>query len=231
MRITSSGNVGIGTTSPGTLLDVNGTIRSRNGAFQLHDGTSSGGGFYFYKTITGAGSSLAPSLFAETGHALYFMTNGSASPKMILDTSGNVGIGTTSPAQKLHVVGEIVATSEITAYYSDERLKTKVNDVTNALDIVKNLNAFRYVNNETANSFGFNTDELQLGLSAQEVQKVVPEIVKLAPFDMERDENDNLISKSGEYYLTLDYAKLVPVLIEAIKEQQKMIEELQAKGN
>jgi len=143
-----------------------------------------------------------------------------------VDSTGKVGIGNAAPAQALHVTGQIIATSEITAYYSDERLKEKVEDVTNALDMVKSLKAFRYTNNELAQSLGFEGKELQLGLSAQDVQKVAPEIVKLAPFDMVRDEEDNVVSKSGENYLTLDYGKLVPVLIEAIKEQQEQIEEL-----
>ena len=61
-------------------------------------------------------------------------------------------------------------------------------------------------------------------MSAQEVQKVAPEIVKLAHFDMEII-NGEVGSKSGENYLTLDYSKLVPILVEAIKEQQTQIDD------
>ena len=49
----------------------------------------------------------------------------------------------------------------------------------------------------------------------------MPEVISIAPFDM--DYNGN--SKSGENYLTVQYEKLIPLLIQAIKEQQKQIEE------
>ena len=55
---------------------------------------------------------------------------------------------------------------------------------------------------------------------------VLPEAVRLAPFD-----NDKGVSKSGENFLTVKYEKIVPLLIEAIKEQQLQIEELKAKLN
>jgi hypothetical protein len=171
---------------------------------------------------TGATSLAANKLLIGNGTSAVFTNN-----NLHWDNSNSrLGIETTTPAEKLHVAGNIVATGNITAFFSDERLKTKVNNVTNALDIVESLSAFRYKSNELANSFGFDDDNLQIGLSAQDVQKVVPEIVKLAPFDMLRDENNNLISKSGKDYLTLDYAKLVPVLIEAIKELSAEIKTL-----
>ena len=70
-------------------------------------------------------------------------------------------------------------------------------------------------------------DILKVGVSAQEVQKVLPEAVKLAPFD----KNDYGESISGENYLTVQYEKLVPLLIEAIKEQQTQVEELKKEIN
>jgi hypothetical protein len=74
-----------------------------------------------------------------------------------------------------------------------------------------------------------------LGLSAQEVQRVFPNIVSLAPFDRKvylpnKTKTDTSPeSKSGENYLTIDYSKLVPVLVEAIKELKAEIEELKKK--
>jgi hypothetical protein len=123
----------------------------------------------------------------------------------------------------------IVASGDIVAYFSDERLKEKISNVDNALDKVLSLNGFYYKNNDFAKSVGYTDENIQLGLSAQEIQKVAPEIVKLAAFDMETDEEGNIISKSGEDYLTVNYAKLVPILVEAIKEQQKQIEDLKSK--
>ena len=69
-------------------------------------------------------------------------------------------------------------------------------------------------------------DEENIGLSAQDVQKFLPEIVKIAPFDTVRDNNGNIISKSGENYLTLSYEKLAPLCVEAIKELNKELKDL-----
>ncbi len=123
--------------------------------------------------------------------------------------------------------GQILATNNIIGYYSDERLKEKTGIIENPIEKVKSLEGFYYKENEIAKSFGFKNNNQQIALSAQDVQKVVPEAVSLAPFDMEMDEKGNCKSKSGNDYLTVDYAKMVPLLIEAIKEQQKQIEDLQ----
>jgi hypothetical protein len=127
------------------------------------------------------------------------------------------------------VTGQIRATSEITAYYSDERLKTKVGTFDNPLNIVKSLNGFKYINNETARAFGYFNTDVQVGLSAQEVQAVLPEIVKLAPFDVEVSGSGEIKSRTGQNYLTVDYSKLVPVLVEAIKQLEQRIEILEGR--
>jgi hypothetical protein len=124
---------------------------------------------------------------------------------------------------EIYATGEIRAGGNIIAYYSDERLKTKLGNINNAVDKLSQLNGFYYKNNDIAKSFGYTDDKTQLGLSAQEVQSVFPDIIHQAPFDMENAKGG---SKSGENYLTLDYSKLVPVLVEAIKELKAEIEEL-----
>jgi hypothetical protein len=123
----------------------------------------------------------------------------------------------------------------VNEYYSDERLKRKTGTLDGALDIVKNWVPFRYVDNDIANTLGFASADEQIGLSAQEVQASYPQLVKLAPFDTESDFSDEgnprQYSKSGENYLTLDYKRLIPVLVQAIKEQQAKIEELERSIN
>ncbi len=143
----------------------------------------------------------------------------------IVDTSRNItvsslGVNTTASGTP----GEIRATNNITAYYSDERLKHKIATIDNPLDKISSLSGFYYKANELASSYGYDTDSIQLGLSAQEVKNIFPELVVLAPFDSDYDENGKLYSVSGNEYLTLDYAKLVPVLVEAIKELKAEIE-------
>ena len=128
--------------------------------------------------------------------------------------------------------GGIYAIGNVTAYYSDERLKTKLSNIENSLDIIKSLNGFKYINNDLAKEKGYNDDKIQLGLSAQEIEKVLPELISLAPFDMETDPKTGKVSsRSGENYKTVDYTKLIPVLVEAIKEQQNQIEALKIEIN
>jgi hypothetical protein len=126
--------------------------------------------------------------------------------------------------------GNVIATGNVTAYYSDERLKTNLGRIERALEKVRSLEGFRYVENELARSFGYTTKEPQLGVSAQAVQRIAPEVVSLAPFDMtgdgKVDGDGKIYSKSGENYLTVDYSRLVPLLIEAVKELADMVEEL-----
>ena len=119
--------------------------------------------------------------------------------------------------------GNILATGNITAYYSDERLKNIISVIPNALDKVMTLRGFYYTNNELAKENGYTDEKVQLGVSAQEVEAVLPEIVTLAPFDMCGDNDPingdgKLYSKSGQHYKTVDYSRLTPLLIEAMKE-------------
>jgi hypothetical protein len=131
----------------------------------------------------------------------------------------------------LHVGGTIYAVGDVVSSYSDERLKDKTRDVTEALSIISELNAFYYTANDTARKYTRTDDEEKIGLSAQDVQRVLPSIVSLSAFDTELDDNGNITSKTGQNYLTVDYARIVPILIQAIKEQQKEIDSLKEKIN
>ena len=105
-----------------------------------------------------------------------------------------------------------------------ERLKEKITiGIENPIDKIKNINTFTYRHNELANTLGFVDDKIYIGVGAQSVKEGVPEAVEIAPFDADEDGN----SKSGEDYLTVQYERLVPLLIEGMKDQQKQIEDLQ----
>jgi len=127
-----------------------------------------------------------------------------------------------------HVLASVQfrSTSNVTAYYSDMRLKTKTSTIDDALGKVGSLEGFYYVENEVARENGYNNDKQQVALSAQAVQAVMPEAIHPAPFDVGIDENDQEYSKSGEDYLTVDYARLVPLLVEAIKELKQELDDL-----
>ena len=123
----------------------------------------------------------------------------------------SIGVGTAADSAN---TGSIRATNNITAYYSDERLKTNLGNIENALEKVLSLNGFYYEANKTAQDLGYSVKR-EVGLSAQEVQRVLPEIVVPAPID--------------EKYLTIHYDRVVPLLVEAIKELQAEIELLKRK--
>jgi hypothetical protein len=84
------------------------------------------------------------------------------------------------------------------------------------------LSGIIYEHNELANKYGYSDKKRHSGVIAQQVQKVLPEIVKRAPFDNDGKEG----SLTGEYYLTVQYENLIPLIIETIKEQQREIESL-----
>ena len=128
------------------------------------------------------------------------------------------------------ITGAMLATGEVTAYSSDERLKTNISPIENAIDKVKRLNGVHYDWIDEVEEMGFSPrlKHNDAGVIAQDVQKVLPQAVDYAPFDRLYDEETgaDIGSKSGENYLTVKYEKMVPLLIEAIKEQQDQIDEL-----
>ena len=147
-------------------------------------------------------------------------SDGTFSAKSI-NLDGSLGVGTSASG----INGEIRATYQITAYYSDERLKENVQLIPNALDKVMDLRGVTYNSNKLAETFGYTNKEKQVGVLAGDVEKVLPEAVKPAPFDIMIFENTE-ISKSGENYKTVQYEKIVPLLIEAIKELNMEIKQL-----
>ena len=136
---------------------------------------------------------------------------------------GSLGIGTAASG----TAGEIRATNQITSYYSDERLKESIELIPNALDKVMSLRGVTYQPNSIAESLGYKKQN-EVGVLAQDVERVLPEAVKPAPFDIMLFENTE-ISRSGENYKTVQYEKLVPLLIEAIKELNKEVQQLKGK--
>jgi hypothetical protein len=97
----------------------------------------------------------------------------------------------------------VSSAGDVIAYASDDRLKNRLENIQGSLEKVKALNGFQYRWNDLAQGMGMD-DKVHVGLSAQEVQRVLPEVIRPSPVNNE--------------YLTIQYEKLVPLLIEAIKE-------------
>ena len=151
----------------------------------------------------------------------------------VIDASKNmtsircIGVNTADP----NSAGQIRATGNIVSNYSDARLKDVQGNIENALEKVCSLNGVIYKVNELAKENGFEGDELQAGLLAQEVQAVLPEVVLPAPFDIAQNEDKEAgifeeYSASGENYMTVQYERIIPLLVEAIKELKQEINTL-----
>ena len=129
--------------------------------------------------------------------------------------------------------GNIVASGNVTAFASDERLKENIKPIENALDKIKAIRGVTYDWRDNVESLGFTPDRKKdcLGVIAQELESAgLHQVVQPAPFDRVRSaETDwEFVSKSGEEYKTVDYDKLTALCIQGIKEQQEIIETQQA---
>jgi hypothetical protein len=207
LRIATNGNVGIGNTAPiGPLCIGNAAVASSDGFLVLGKRDAGSTSRQFKIGISDTTFEFAIGNFgvnnvAETWIQQFKIANSAPASSAIIDATGG-----------LSVFGNI------TAYYSDERLKTKTANINDPLKIIDKLNGFYYKPNELAHSLGITNNKQDIGLSAQEVQSVLPELVNIAPFDLEKDKDGNKVSKSGDNYLTISYDRLAPVFVEAIKE-------------
>ncbi len=210
--ILSYSNVAIGkelVASSPHKLDVGGSINISSGSKYKING------------VNLSFSDLEGSL--PTGSSQWITSNNN-----IYYSAGNVGINIINPIEKLDVNGNIRSSGSITSFasFSDERLKDREGNIENPIDIVDKLQGFYYRPNKTANNLGIQGNKRDLGISAQDVQKLLPELVNIAPADIAYDEEKNIISKTGSNYLTVNYEKMIPLLIESIKELNKNINDL-----
>ncbi|MBC7904910.1 MAG: tail fiber domain-containing protein [Gemmatimonadaceae bacterium] len=162
---------------------------------------------------------------------MIFFTNGfnDTDEKMRIMSTGNVGIGVTNPADKLTVAGVIAPSADnlytlgkTTARWSqvwaadgviqtsDARLKTNILPLSYGLSEVLRMEPVRYDWISNPGSMG------KIGLIAQDVQKIIPEVVT---------------GDATKENLGMNYAELVPVLINAVKEQQQQIDAIQERVN
>lgn len=231
--IENGGEVGIGTLTPDRDLHVsapNGAqlIVTRNdlstnagetlGDIQFDSEDDSG------PSNTGA-SAIIRGIAAEDhgnsnkGGHLAFLTQqiGSsniAAERMRITSAGNVAIGATTASVKLYVAGDATITGKFNSNgieeTSDQRFKKNIVPLKGALDKVMQLQGVTYnwrADEFPKREFGSRTE---IGVIAQDIEKVYPE----------------LVSTDVEGYKSVQYSHMVPVLLEAIKEQQALIEHL-----
>lgn len=143
------------------------------------------------------------------------LQNTSLTSRMIINHMGRVGIGTEDPSYKLDVQGDINANGNVRAngvvISSDSRFKDNVKKIETALSKINKITGYSYnfKKDNTYSNKNFSTD-MALGVLAQEIKEVFPE----------------LVSQDANGYFGVNYIGLIPVLIEAIKEQKKSIDAL-----
>jgi len=135
--------------------------------------------------------------------------------------SGRVGIGLTDPDAKLEVNGSVLVSGDVTTgYSSDERLKENIQTITDSHSILEQVRGVNFTwSEDVKHGLGMYLaphEGEDVGVIAQEVQQVLPQAVREVPAE--------------ERWLLVEYHKLIPVLIEAVKDLNNRVKELEGQS-
>jgi len=233
MRITSAGDVGIGTSSPSFKLDVSGNSPSVATVARVYNGDASATAYAGLQTGTGSGLALQMYAYNGIGHVgttssnpLVFLSNNTE--RMRIDASGNALIGytTSNGAYKLQVNSQIFATSATIAT-SDGSYKEDITPLDGALDLVSALNPVQFSWKEHP-VHNFDRAQPTVGFIAQEVQQALADtpylnsIVKANTCTIEPEELDDEgnVTKPAvtEEFLGIAEGNMIALLTKAIQE-------------
>lgn len=207
------GNVGIGNSTPNSTLTVGNAAGTIPGEITLNPTTNAyeGGQINFKKSLTGSTADWSIDQYGTTAaDARLRIFNTSEANGMVIKENGFIGMGNSAPTVRLQVTGDIIANS--IAGSSDARFKTNITPIANPLEKVLALRGVHFNWNTSAFPQRMFSDKRTLGFIAQEVEKVLPEIVQT--------------ENTTEGYKSVQYDKVVALLVEAMKEQQKQISQL-----
>jgi hypothetical protein len=215
--ISASGNVGVGTASPGQILDVVSAsdprilVRSSKGSADnatvaLRPAVGGGSRVDFQNS---AGTVKAIIGSSDGSDNLIFNTGG-ANERMRIDSTGQVGIGTTSPTASLSVNGTANKPGGGSwDVFSDERLKNIKGNFNSGLKAVMQLQPIRYQYKQN-NALALKSETENVGFGAHSLQQIIPEAV----------------TRNANGYLMVNNDPILWTMLNAIKEQQKEIADL-----
>ena len=217
----------------GGALTMTERMRITNaGNFAFHQANASAGCPF---TLSGGADNSEHIAFSQGGRTNaidnYYSSGSTASTMRLRVTNGSTD-GTSTWGLKVFASGVVYSRGSFSASQSDKRLKTDVTNITSPLSKISAINGvdFKWIDNlEDIKPNSGLAGKTDVGVIAQEIEAVLPHAVSLAPFDSGNPNKDGSIpedavtykgevSESGENYLTVDYTKIIPLLIEGIKE-------------
>jgi len=206
ITLSPSGYVGIGTTSPTGVLQINDPSTSSSTPltmFAPNLATSSSQYILFGKSASNYNQVQMGFQYVGAGSTsnYAFLQFYGTSNTICWTGNGTVGIGTTLPGYALHVIGAIYASGNITAL-SDQRYKQNVIRLSGSLDTISRLSGYSYIRTDESSG------KRHIGLIAQEVNRVIPEAVS---YDVANDT------------YSINYGCLIAPVIEAIKELHQSV--------
>ena len=172
-------------------------------------------GYYFNDTISVSGvisaynSDLHLRCNRDTSKTRIILKN--TTTNTLMELYGNLNV-------KAHgsSAGKIEADGDVIEFASDKRLKENIIEIPNPLDKIKQLRGVYYDWKKDVEEKGFHPSRKtnEIGMIAQEIEQIIPQAIEPAPFNKK--------------YKTIKYNRIIPLLVECIKEQQKQIDELKS---
>jgi Chaperone of endosialidase len=209
------GFVGIGTSAPTSLLTVGRSDGSISAEILLNPAstTNEGGQIVFKRSLTGSTVDWTIDQYGTSASdaRLRIFNGGAETNGITIKENGFIGMGTITPTVRLQVNGDIIANS--IAGSSDARFKTNITSIQDPLAKVMKLRGVNFDWNQTLFPDRNFPATRSMGFIAQEVEQVIPEVVQS--------------EKNADTYKAVHYDKVVALLVEAIKEQQGQIQQLQ----